>query len=329
MIVAHAYDLVTDQVFLDLGGLLPGRDLFLKIEGLNPAGSIKLKTAKALVQDAERRGVLTTGGRVIESSSGNLGIALSMVTAAKGYSFTCITDPNASPHAVAIMRALGARVIVIDERDANGGYLANRIACIERSLEFDPGLVWLNQYANPANPRVHAERTAAAILREIGSVDYLFVGAGTTGTLAGCAAYFRRFSPQTRVIGVDAEGSVTFGHPQGVRHLPGLGMSRRPVAVAPQPDEIVLVAEQDAVRMCRRLAREHGLLVGGSTGSVLSAVVAKCPEISPGVRVVAISPDLGDRYVPTVYSDDWVIAHYGADILSCHSRDDAVAAATV
>lgn len=311
-----AYDLITDDIFLSLPGELPGSELFLKIEGLNPAGSIKLKTAVGLVSDAELQGLLRPGGRVIESSSGNLGVALSMVCAAKGYRFTCVTDPNASAQNVAAMKALGAQVIVVDERDDNGGYLGSRIALIKRLVAEDPDLLWTNQYGNPANPRIHSVRTAASTMARIGPIDYLFVGAGTTGTLMGCAEYFRRFSPRTRIIAVDTEGSVTFGGPSRTRYIPGLGTSRRPELLQPQlVDEVVLVDERDAVRACRAMARRHGILVGGSTGSVLAAVLERADAIPAGSRTVALSPDLGDRYLSTVYDDTWVAARFGVEAL--------------
>ncbi|MFE5868485.1 pyridoxal-phosphate dependent enzyme [Streptomyces roseifaciens] len=149
---------------------------------MNPAGSIKLKAAVGMVEDAERNGRLGPGRRLIESSSGSLGIALAVVAAGKGYSFTCVTDPNASAQSVAAIKALGADVVQVDERDLNGGFLGTRIAYIRDRLAAEPGLVWLNQYANPANPATHASTTASSVLRNIGRVDQLFVGAGTTGT---------------------------------------------------------------------------------------------------------------------------------------------------
>ncbi|MFF7868649.1 2,3-diaminopropionate biosynthesis protein SbnA [Streptomyces qaidamensis] len=317
MIKDCVYDVVTDDVFLRFPDILPGSELFLKLEGLNPAGSVKLKTAVGLIEDAERRGLLRAGGQVVESSSGNLGVALAMVCAAKGYDFTCVTDVNASPHSVALMRALHANVILVDERDANGGFLGTRIALIRRMLAEDPALVWLNQYANPANPRVHATHTAASILAELGRVDYLFVGAGTTGTLTGCASHFREASPSTRIIAVDSVGSVTFGGRPGPRHLPGLGTSRVPeISRTDLIDEIMLVEEAEAVKTCRMLARRHGLLVGGSSGSVFSAVQNRALDIPAGSRVVAIAPDMGERYLGTVYDDDWVAARFGVDPVS-------------
>ncbi|WP_033439531.1 2,3-diaminopropionate biosynthesis protein SbnA [Saccharothrix sp. NRRL B-16314] len=316
MIRDRVYDIVTDEIYLRLPGWVDKADIYLKIEGLNPAGSVKLKTAIALIEDAEISGVLSPGGRVVESSSGNLGIALSMVCSVKGYPFVCITDPNASARSVATMRALGARVVVVSERDANGGYLGTRIAHLKRMLAEDPTLTWTNQYANAANPRAHWERTAASILKAVERVDYLFVGAGTTGTLMGCAAYFREFSPRTRIIAVDTLGSVTFGHPAGPRHIPGLGTSRTPELCTPDlVDDVVLVDEADAVRACRGIAARYGLLVGGSTGSVVSAVRSRGAAMS-GASVVALSPDLGDRYLDTVYNDDWVTARFGPEALT-------------
>ena len=317
VIANNVYDLVTDDVYLRLADLIGEPEIYLKLEGLNPAGSVKLKTAVALIADAEERGLLRPGGRVVESSSGNLGIALSMVCAVKGYPFTCVTDPKTSHHSIATMRAMGANVVVVTERDANGGYLGTRIELIKNMLRLDPSLLWTNQYANAANPRVHWERTASSILKSISDVDYLFVGAGTTGTLMGCAAHFRQFSPKTRIVAVDTSGSVTFGRPAGPRHIPGLGTSRAPeLCRTDNLDEIVYVEEADAVRTCRKIAARYGLLVGGSTGSVLAAVESLRSTIPADARVVALAPDLGDRYLDTVYNDQWVTARFGADVLA-------------
>ena len=317
MIAERVYDLITDDLYLRLPDFIGEPNVLLKVEGLNPAGSIKLKTALALITDAEERGVLKPRGRVVESSSGNLGIALSIVCAVRGYAFTCITDPKAAPHSVATMRALSAEVIVVTEPDSNGGYLGTRISLIKEMLRADPELTWPNQYANLANSRAHWERTATEILQAVPSVEYLFVGAGTTGTLMGCAGYFRKFSPLTRIIAVDSRGSVTFGQPAGPRYVPGLGTSKLPeLCRTDDLDEIVLVEEADAIRMCRRVAGEFGLLVGGSTGSVLAAVAQLGDEIPAGSTVVAISPDLGDRYLDSVYDDDWVSERFGAGLVA-------------
>jgi 2,3-diaminopropionate biosynthesis protein SbnA len=326
MIYHRAYEILPDDVFLALDGVLDDSVVQLKIEGLNPAGSIKVKTAIGLIEDLERTGVLRPGGHVIESSSGNLGISLGMVCAAKGYAFTCVCDVNTSADSIAFMRSTGAEVVVIDQRDANGGYLGSRISYIKTRLELEENLVWTNQYANPAGPEVHARRTAAAILRELGRVDYLFVGAGTTGTLMGCVQFFRRASPRTCVIAVDAQGSVTFGFPPGPRYIPGVGTSRRPELCRPElVDDVVLVEELDAVRTCRWLAARTGLLTGGSTGSVVAAVLQRRYDIPAGSVVVAVSPDLGDRYLHTIYSDAWVAETFGLGLDEVAELDTATA----
>ncbi|MET7300356.1 2,3-diaminopropionate biosynthesis protein SbnA [Embleya sp. NPDC005575] len=307
MIYDNAYDVVTDDIFIRLPELARNADVFLKIEGLNPAGSVKLKTALSLIEDAEWHGGLKRGARIIESSSGNLGIALSSICATKGYPFTCVVDPNTSTTSTDHMRALGCEVVVVDNLDANGGYLQSRIAYIRERIAADPGMVWLNQYANPANPRAHYVQTGRSLLKELQQIDYLFVGTGSTGTFVGCAEYLREYSPETRIVAVDALGSVIFGTQPGSRCIPGLGASRRPELCRPElADEVVFVAERDAIRECRRLARTQGLLVGGSTGSILAAIRQYAGPFPPGSRVAAISPDLGERYLRTIYNDLWV-----------------------
>jgi cysteine synthase A len=298
-----------NDCFLRLDGLAAA-NVYLKLEGLNPAGSVKLRPAVWMIEMLEAEGRLQPGyHHVIESSSGNLGIALALTCKVKGYPFTCVTDPNANPDAVRLMRAYGAAVVVVRERDAMGGYLGTRIARIAQLLASDPRAVWTNQYANPANAGAHFAMTAPVIHRAFPDLDYLFIGAGTTGTLVGCAAYFARHHPSTKVIGVDAVGSVTFGGPAARRHLPGIGTSRRPeLADLHTPDEVVYVRERDAVRSCRRILERYGLLVGGSTGSVLSAVQEY--PMRPGSTAVAISPDFGDRYLDTLYDQQWIEARF-------------------
>lgn len=322
-------ELVFDEVFLDLPGVLPNSSVILKIEGLNPAGSIKFKTALSLVESAERDGRLTPGGQVIESSSGNLGVALSLICAQRGYHFTCVVDPVTNQQAKDHMRALGADVVTIEQQDENGGFLGNRIRFIERQLRENPHLVWVNQYANQANPQVHARLTAESILANVAKVDFLFVGVGTSGTMMGCAETFRRASPATRIIAADSVGSVTFSLEPGPRHIPGLGASRRPEICDPSaPDDFVLVPEVDTVMECRELSRRTGLLVGGSTGTVVRAIRMYAEHIPAGSKVVTISPDLGDRYLATVYNDEWVERTYGLRVADVEHSELASGALT-
>lgn len=316
MLANRTWDITGGDHFLDLPGFLPGAHLTVKLEGLNPAGSIKMKTARQMVLDAEQRGLITPETELIESTSGNLGIALAVICAARGYPITLVTDPNANARSVLYMRALGADVVVVRERDDRGGYLKVRIEHIRRRVAEDPRLLWLNQYANPANVAAHRTHTAVEILDHYGVPDWLFVGAGTTGTLMGIVEGLRLAGAATRVVAVDAVGSVTFGTPAGPRRIPGLGTSRRPEIFTDDASFTkVQVQEADTVRMCRQVAREHGLLLGGSSGTVLAAVAGMSEQIGSGARVLAISADLGDRYLDTVYDDAWVTRHFGADAL--------------
>ncbi|MBJ7312362.1 2,3-diaminopropionate biosynthesis protein SbnA [Rugamonas sp. CCM 8940] len=304
-------DLVNDHNFVQLKGI-GLKQLHLKIEALNPAGSIKMKTALGMIHDLETRGKIRPGSHLIESSSGSLGVALSIVCAERGYCFTCVIDPNSSQQSIKMMQALGAQVVLVDRRDENGGFLGSRIAYIKELIARDERILWLNQYANPENPRAHARTTALSIFENFDKVDYLFIGAGTTGTLMGCVQFFGTHSPDTKIIAVDSVGSVTFGFAAGTRHIPGLGTSRRPEIFSPVGiHELAMVAEADSIAMCRYLARSNGILAGGSTGTVLSAVAAWRGRIPDDATVVAISPDLGERYLDTIYHDAWVIERFG------------------
>ncbi|MET0384269.1 MAG: 2,3-diaminopropionate biosynthesis protein SbnA [Burkholderiaceae bacterium] len=306
MLFKSPTDLVFGDVFLELQDVLPALPIYLKLEGCSITGSIKVKSAIRMMARFELEGKLSPGSRVIESSSGNLGLALSMVCAAKGYSFTCISDPNISPQTAKLIEAYGARLVIVHERDANGGFLGTRIGKIRSLLAADPDLLWVNQYANINNVEAHYLATGPEILRRFPKVDYVFIGAGTTGTLGGVSRYIRQHSPRTRIIAVDSVGSVTFGAAPGKRRIPGLGTSDPPpIRSHSSFDEMIMVNEEETVRMCLRIARK-GLLLGGSSGTVLCGVERMADRLRAGDCVVAISPDLGDRYVDTIYDPAWV-----------------------
>lgn len=304
-----------DCLFVDLRDIV-GRPLYLKCEGFNFAGSIKLKPATEMVEAAERDGHLTRGSLLIESSSGNLGVALSLIAASRGYDFLCVTDARCNPATRHMMEALGSRVHVITEPDPVTGFLGARIDYIRRLCASDDRSVWLNQYANPSNWRAHYRRTAPAIAREFPELDVLFVGAGTTGTLMGCARWFREQAHPPRIVAVDTVGSVTFGGASRRRMIPGLGTSVRPALLDESyVDEVIMVEEPETVRLCHRLA-SRGFVFGGSTGTVVSGAVQwLTARRDEELTAVAIAPDLGERYLDTVYNPDWLREAYGDEIL--------------
>ena len=305
-----------EELYVDLEPTF-GRSLFLKCEGFNFAGSIKLKAAIEMVEAAERDGVLTPRSVLVESSSGNLGVALSMIAASKGYGFLCVTDSRCNLSTRRLMQAFGSQVHVITEPDTVGGFLGARINYVRALCASDDRYVWLNQYANPQNWKAHYRNTAPAIARQFPQLDVLFVGAGTCGTLMGCARYFREWDRPVRVVAVDSVGSVTFGGPPGRRMIPGLGTSVRPAMLDESyVDEVVRVEEADTIRACHRLAG-RGFLFGGSTGTVISGAMGWLTvHGSHDLTAVAIAPDFGERYLDTIYHANWVLGLYGEDALS-------------
>jgi len=303
MIIESPLDLVFRDLFYRLRAFAGRHDVFLKLEGFNVTGSIKIKTALGLLEDLEKRGLANPSETVIvESSSGNLGLALSLLCAAKGYKFICVTDPNANHSSVREMELYGAEVIVVSDRDSAGGFLGTRLKVIDNILCSDPNAVWLNQYANIANKNVHAEQTGNEIAAEFDKVDWLFVGTGTTGTLCGVSERLRQEFPSIKVVAVEPVGSVTFGGRPARRTIPGIGTSVRPkLAELLDPDRVVEISEEETIDSCFAFVRDYHLLVGGSTGTVLAAVQRLAPEFRFGETIVAISPDLGERYLDTVY----------------------------
>ena len=313
-----------EDLYVDLEPTF-GQSLFLKCEGFYFSGSIKLKAATEMVEAAEREGILTPGSVLVESSSGNLGVALSMIAANKGYGFLCVTDSRCNLSTRGLMQAFGSQVHVITEPDPVGGLLGARINYVRGLCASDDRYVWLNQYSNPQNWQAHYRSTAPAIARQFPQLDVLFVGAGTCGTLMGCARYFREWHRRVRVVAVDAVGSVTFGGPAGRRMIPGVGTGVRPPMLDESyVDDVVRVEEADTIRACHRLAAT-GFLFGGSTGTVVSGAMDWLRlDGSQDLTAVAIAPDFGERYLDTVYHANWVQDLYGDDVL----RSDELATAS-
>jgi cysteine synthase A len=306
-----------DRLFVDLRTVV-GHSLYLKIEGMNFAGSVKLKAATEMADGAERDGILKPGSVIIESSSGNLGVALAMLSASRGYEFVCVTDNRCNLATRQLMETLGARVHTITEPSPEGGMLGARMDYVRAQLAADPRFVWLNQYSNPNAWKAHYRTTGPAIAAEFADVDVVFVGAGTTGTLMGVARYFTEHHPRVRVVALDAVGSVTFGGPPATRMIPGLGTSVRPDHVDERfIHDVRYVEEVDTIRACHQLAA-NGLLFGGSTGTVISGAQAWLAEHDPEGELVsvALAPDMGERYLDTIYHTSWVEDIYGTEALS-------------
>jgi cysteine synthase A len=313
-IISSPLDFNFQDLYVDLRPVL-GHSLFLKCEGFNFSGSIKLKAALEMVETAESDGRIARGATLIESSSGNMGVALSMVAANRGYEFVCVTDVRCTATARRLMETFGATVHVVTESNSSGGFLGERLALVRELCRANPGYHWLNQYANPGNWLAHYRTTAPEIAKAFPGLDLLFVGAGTTGTLMGCARYFRENHPEVMVVAVDTVGSVTFGTPSGKRMIPGLGTSVAPAILDKSyVDDVVLVPEHDTIRMCHELA-SRGFLFGGSTGTVVAGARNWLDTGRAGMDITAvtIAPDLGYHYLDTVYDPEWLMKTYGME----------------
>ncbi|MEV4443200.1 cysteine synthase family protein [Streptomyces sp. NPDC049577] len=274
--------------------------LWLKLEADNPFGSIKARTAEALLSVLERSGRLRPGMRVVESTSGNLGTALAGLCAARGYACTLVVEPSTPRSSVERMTAHGADVVVVSEVPG-GRTLDARIAAVREILRTDPDAVWTDQYSSPANPGVHEAGTAIELVRAApgGSYDAVAVAVSTGGTLAGIARAFRAHQPHAQVIAVDAVGSAALGGPPGDRpfKLAGFGSGRVSGFVGPhEVDHVVRLRDEDAAAACVLIEERTGLSLGGSAGAAVLASVLRAAR-DPRLREVAcVCPDSGEKY---------------------------------
>lgn len=286
-----------------------GRDdiaLYAKLETFNPGGSAKDRPAYHMVKQALDRGDISSSTTLVESSSGNMGIGLAQVCRFYNLRLICVVDCNAQKQNVAIMQALGAEIHRVTA-PLDGDLLAERMAAVEQIVQRVQGAVWLNQYANRDNPLAHQVGTIAEIDAAMGGViDTLFVATSSTGTAQGCRDYLAQHKRNTRVVTVDAEGSMLFNGKAGPRYIPGMGAGQVPsLAVGQQFSELVRVSDARCVAGCRRAAEREALLVGGSAGGVLEAVRRSADRLR-GQRVAVILHDSGTRYLDTIFNDAWV-----------------------
>ncbi len=313
-IADNLLDLVGQTPLVRLQGYLDTADvnLIAKVEALNPGGSAKDRPARHMIERALADGRLSAGDTVVESSSGNMGIGLAQTCAVHGLKFICVVDPNAQAQNVAIIRALGGEIELV-ETAMDGDFLAARLDRVAELLRSSPDRFWPNQYANTDNPASHEAGTIAeidAVLPD--QIDYLFVACSSTGTARGCRDYLRAKRRKTKVIAVDAEGSTLFDGTAGPRKISGMGAGRLPELAEGQSfDGLVRVSDLACVAGCRRAVAREGFLIGGSGGGVLEAV-RSMQETLRGKTVVAIIHDSGARYLGTVFDAGWVERELGA-----------------
>jgi cysteine synthase A len=290
-------------------------EVLAKLEGQNPAGSVKDRIALSMIEDAEARGLIKPGKSVlVEPTSGNTGIGLALVAAVKGYALVLVMPESFSQERRLMLRAYGAKLVLTSVREGMPGAVRRaEQLCGEIPNAFMP-----QQFNNPANPRIHRETTALEIWRDCeGRVDALIAGVGTGGTLTGVAQALKARNPGFRAIAVEPdESAVLSGGRPGLHPIQGIGAGFVPEVLDPSLiDEVIRVRSADAIEMARRLGREEGLLCGISSGAAVQAAleVARRPD-ARGQRIVAILPSYGERYLSTVLFEH--LALDGSDPLS-------------
>jgi len=272
-------------------------DVFVKLEGQNPGGSIKDRTALGLVEDAERRGALKPGGTIVEPTSGNTGIGLAQVAAAKGYKLILCMPAQMSEERKRTLQAYGAELVLTDPD-------RRMLAAIEEAerIAAETGAVMMGQFTNPANPQTHERTTGPELWAQMeGRMDAFVYGSGTGGTISGVGRFLKRQNPAVRVIAVEpARSNVLSGGERGEHGFQGMGPGFIPENLDRSViDEVIPVWEEDAYPLARRLTREEGIFVGMSSGAMAWAALEVARRLGPGKRVATIACDTGARYLTT------------------------------
>jgi cystathionine beta-synthase len=292
---------------------IPG-ELLAKLEFLNPGGSVKDRIGLAMIEDAEREGTLRPGGTIVEPTSGNTGVGLAMAAALRGYRCIFVMPDKMSQEKISMLRAYGAEVVItptaVDPSSPESYYSVS-----DRLAEEIPGGFKPDQYSNPSNPEAHYRMTGPEIWEQTneGQVDAIIISVGTGGTITGVGRYFKERKPEVRVVAVDPEGSVFTAddqHPVGPYLVEGIGKERWPETLDPDVvDEWVRVSDRDSFLLARRLAREEGLLAGGSSGSTVWAGIEVGKRLGPEARVLMMLPDSGRSYLSKFFDDNWMIQY--------------------
>jgi cysteine synthase len=277
-------------------------EVWVKLEGLNPGGSIKDRTALGMVLDAERSGVLRPGGTIVEPTSGNTGIGLAQVASARGYRLILCLPSQMSEERKRTLLAYGAELVLTDPE-------RRMLAAIEEAEKIrDATGAWMpNQFSNPANPRVHYETTAPELWEQMeGRIDAFVYGSGTGGTISGVGRFLKERDPGIQVIAVEpARSPVLSGGERGQHKFQGMGPGFVPDNFDRSVvDRVIQAWEEDAFPLARRLAREEGVFVGMSSGAIAWAALRVAAELGPGKRVATIAPDSGARYLSTTLFEE-------------------------
>ncbi len=308
----NALDAVGDTPLIRLNRVTDGaRCLVLaKVEYVNPGGSVKDRPSVAMIEDAERAGILRPGATLVEATSGNTGTGLAMAAAIRGYRCILVMPDKMSKEKIDLLRAYGAEVVVTPT-NVPGDSPESYYNVAERLVAEIPGAIMPNQWHNHANPDAHYRTTGPEIWDQTGGkVTHLVSGIGTGGTISGTARYLKERNPQIRVIGADPEGSIYSGDTPKSYKVEGIGMSYLPETVDMKViDEMLRVSDRESFLMARRITREEGLLVGGSSGTAAVAALRVAQTLGPDAVLVVIFPDSGRGYMSKIFNDEWMTAN--------------------
>jgi cystathionine beta-synthase len=326
-------DLIGDTPLLRLNRVTDGLTctVVVKLEMLNPGGSVKDRPALAMIEQAERAGLLQPGGTIVEPTSGNTGVGLAIVAAQRGYDCIFVVTDKVAPEKIRLLEAYGARVVVcpvaVEPDDPQSYY-----SVAERLVAETPGAFRPNQYGNEWNPWAHEQTTGPEIWRQTaGRITHFVAGVGTGGTITGVGRYLKAQNPAVQIVGADPAGSVYSGGSGRPYLVEGIGEDFWPTTYDPSlVDQVVPITDEDSFLMARRVTREEGLLIGGSGGTAVAAALEVGRDLGPDDLVVVLIPDSGRGYLSRVFDEDWMYGygfvrgegHTVADVLE--SRGEAI-----